>query len=241
MTVPYEISIVIPTFEEDAALAPLLKRIRNWPRKPREVIVVDGASRPETRALCERQQALWLPSVHGRGVQLMKGAMHAKGTALWFIRADSEPHAESLGAIAVAIDSGAVGGYFRFRFTGQRRWYKALLERAIGLRSRWGVPYGDQGIFATREFFDVCGGFAPTPLFEEVPLVKALRRQGRFDALPIPIGVSERRWERDGWWRRILGTRLLSMGYLLGVSPARLARWAAVVNRTESGPADSAD
>jgi rSAM/selenodomain-associated transferase 2 len=240
MTVPYEISVVIPTLDDDSALAPLLKSIRNWPRKPRVVIVVDGACRAETRALCERQQAVWLPSVHGRGVQLMKGAAHARGTTLWFLRADSEPDPQSLGAIAVAIDSGAVGGYFRFRFCGVRRWYKALLEHAIHLRSHWGVPYGEQGIFATREFFDVCGGFAATPLFEEVPLVKALRRQGRFDALPIPIGVSERRWERDGWWRRALGNRLLALGYMMGVSPARLARWAAKVSRTaeEFGAAD---
>jgi hypothetical protein len=173
-----------------------------------------------------------LPSVHGRGVQLMKGAAQARGTTLWFLRPDSEPHPESLGAIAVAIDSGAVGGYFRFRFCGPRRWYKALLESAIRVRSHWGVPYGEQGIFASREFFDVCGGFAATPLFEEVPLVKALRRQGRFDALPLPIGVSERRWERDGWGRRVLGNRLLAFGYMLGVSPARLARWAARVSRT---------
>ena len=241
MTVPYEISIVIPTLGEDAALAALLKRIRTWPRKPREVIVVDGASRAETRSMCERQQATWLPSVHGRGVQLMKGAAQARGSTLWFLRADSEPHPESLSAIAVAIDSGAVGGYFRFRFLGPRRWYKPVLENAIRLRSRWGVPYGDQGIFATREFFDVCGGFAATPLFEEVPLVNALRRQGRFDALPLPMGVSEQRWERDGWWRRLLGNRLLAIGYVLGVSPARLARWAAAVRRTADEPRDPAD
>lgn len=238
MTVPYEISIVVPTLDEDTTLAALLKSIRNWPRKPREVIVVDGASRPETRALCERQQALWLPSVHGRGVQLMKGAAHAKGSTLWFLRPDCDPHPDSLGAIAVAIDSGAVGGYFRFRFSGPRRWYKPLLESAIRLRSRWGVPSGEQGLFATREFFDVCGGFAATPLFEEVPLVKALRRQGRFDALPLTIGVSERRWERDGWWRRILGQRLLALGYMMGLSPARLARWAAKVSPTTQPGSD---
>lgn len=226
MTVPYEISIVIPTLDQDATLAVLLKRIRGWTRKPREVIVVDGACGAGTRALCERQQAVWLPSVHGRGVQLMKGATHAHGSTLWFIRADAEPHADSLGAIAVAIDSGAVGGYFRFRFSGERRWYKILLESAIRLRCHWGVPYGDQAIFATREAFDVCGGFAATPLFEEVPLVKGLRRQGRFDALPVPIGVSERRWQRDGWVRRLLANRLLAIAYMLGMSPARLARWA---------------
>jgi rSAM/selenodomain-associated transferase 2 len=225
MTVPYEISIVIPTLADDAALAILLRRIRAWPRRPREIIVVDGDSSAGTRALCERHQAVWLPSVHGRGVQLMKGAAHARGSTLWFLLADSEPHPDSLTAIAIAVDSGSVGGYFRFRFTGQRRWYKALYESAIRLRCRWGVPYGDQGLFAERERFDVCGGFAPMPLFAEVPLIKALRRQGRFEALPLAIGVSERRWERDGWLRRALANRLLALGYMLGLSPARLARW----------------
>jgi rSAM/selenodomain-associated transferase 2 len=225
MTLPYEISIVIPTLADDAALAALLQRIRSWPRRPREIIVVDGDTRASTRALCERQQAVWLPSVHGRGVQLMKGAAHAHGSTLWFLRADCEPHPDSLTAISIAIDSGAVGGYFRFRFTGQRRWFKTLLEAAIRWRCRLGVPYGDQGLFAERESFDVCGGFAPTPLFEEVPLVKALRRQGRFEALSVPIGVSERRWQRDGWLRRALSNRLLALGYMAGLSPARLARW----------------
>jgi rSAM/selenodomain-associated transferase 2 len=225
MTVPYQISIVIPTLAEDTALAALLQRIRGWPRRPREIIVVDGDASPSTRALCERRGAVWLPSVHGRGVQLMKGAARAQGSTLWFLHPDNEPHPDSLSAIAIAVDSGAVGGYFRFRFTGPRFWYKALLEWAIRLRCRFGVPYGDQGLFAERESFDVCGGFVPTPLFEEVPLVKALRRQGRFEALSLPIGVSARRWERDGWLRRSLANRLLALGYAIGVSPARLARW----------------
>lgn len=225
MTVPYEVSIVIPTLDDDAALAGLLERIRGWPRKPREIIVVDGACSAATRALCEQRHAVWLPSVHGRGVQLAKGAAHARGTTLWFLRPDSEPHPDSLTAITIAIDAGAVGGYFRFRFGGERRWYKALLESAIRLRCRWGVPDGDQGLFAERETFEVCGGFAPTPLFEEVPLVKALRRQGRFEALPLSLSVSERRWQRDGWIRRLLGDRLLALGYMIGLSPARLARW----------------
>jgi rSAM/selenodomain-associated transferase 2 len=225
VTVPYEISIVIPTLADDVALAALLQRIRSWGRRPREIIVVDGDASASTSALCARWQAVWLPSVHGRGVQLMKGAAHAHGSTLWFLRPDSEPHPDSLGAIAIAVDSGAVGGYFQFRFTGPRRWHKTLLEVAIRLRCRLGVPYGDQGLFAERESFDVCGGFAPTPLFEEVPLVKALRRQGRFEALSLPLGVSAQRWERDGWLRRALANRLLALGYMLGLSPARLARW----------------
>ena len=225
MTAPYEISIIVPSFAEDAALLALLKQIRSWPRKPREIIVADGAQSIETRRLCARYGAQWVPSVHGRGVQLTKGAAQAHGSVLWFLLPNAEPDAESLNAIAIAIDRGAIGGYFRWRSAGKQRWQTTLLELGIRVRSSWGVPYGDQGLFVGREAFEVCGGFAPTPLFEQVPLVKSLRRQGRFEALPIPIGVAEPRWQRPGWLLRALSNRLLALGYIVGLSPARLARW----------------
>jgi hypothetical protein len=38
------------------------------------------------------------------------------------------------------------------------------------------------------------------------------------------MGVSPRRWERDGWIRRSLMNRLLALGFALGVAPDRLAR-----------------
>jgi glycosyltransferase involved in cell wall biosynthesis len=225
LTTPYEISIVVPSFAEDPALVALLKRIRSWPRMPREVIVADGAQSIDTRRVCARYKALWVPSVHGRGVQLMKGAAQARGSVLWFVYPDAEPHPQSLMAIAIAIDSGALGGYFRWRPRGRRHWQKTLLELGVRLRSQCGVPYGDQGLFVARETFEVCGGFAPTPLFEQVPLVKAVRRQGRFDALALPISVPEGSWARRGWLRQALSNRLLALGYIAGFSPATLARW----------------
>ena len=72
--------------------------------------------------------------------------------------------------------------------------------------------------------YDAVGGFADTPLFEEVPLVRALRGRGTFTRVAAAIGVSPRRWERDGWLWRSFGNRLLALAYLLGVPPRRLAR-----------------
>jgi hypothetical protein len=42
--------------------------------------------------------------------------------------------------------------------------------------------------------------------------------------MPADIGVSPRRWERDGWIRRTVGNRLLALGHALGIPPHRLAR-----------------
>jgi hypothetical protein len=87
------------------------------------------------------------------------------------------------------------------------------------------MVYGDQGIFVTRAAYEEGPGFAAEPLFEEVPLVRYLKRCGGFVALDVPITVDPRRWERDGYLRRTLHNRVLALGHLLGVPPPRLAQW----------------
>jgi len=235
VTAPYDVSLVIPTLDDDASLVALLSSVRHWPRQPREIIVADGASSKAVRTACARYAARWVASVPGRSVQMMKGASVASGGVLWFVHADACPDRDSIEAIIESIDSGALGGCFTFRFNGRPQPAKSLIERCV----RWriglgGVPFGDHGIYVTREAFDVCGGFAATPLFEEVPLVKAIRRQGRFDVLTVPILVSDKRWHREGWLRRTLGNRLLATGFALGISPARLARWSGEISSTQT-------
>jgi hypothetical protein len=56
-----------------------------------------------------------------------------------------------------------------------------------------------------------------------VRLVKRLRKRGTFVVLDTTLGVSPRRWERDGWLRRCAANRLLALGHAIGISPARLA------------------
>jgi rSAM/selenodomain-associated transferase 2 len=218
------VSVIVPVLGDAAALERLLRNLRALSPPPAEVIVVDGGANQDCRRICENALATWLPSAAGRGQQLREGAARARGTVLWFLHADAEPPTEAIAAIGKAVRSGANGGYFRFRFSGAPGAAQALLAALINLRARFGVPYGDQGIFATRAAYDAAGGFAAEPLFEEVPLVRALRRTGRFTALTAAIGVSPRRWERDGWIRRTLGNRALAVAYMAGVSPRRLAQ-----------------
>src|SRR5690606_8091020 len=127
-------------------------------------------------------------------------------------------------AIRRALAAGAESGCFAFSFQGRRTWYKSVLERAVAARLRLGgVAYGDQALFATRAAYEACGGFSDQPLFEEVRLVKRLRRRGTFRVLPERVGVSTRRWERDGWIARTAHNRWLALRYALGASPERLA------------------
>lgn len=58
-----------------------------------------------------------------------------------------------------------------------------------------GLPYGDQASFARREAYCRAGGFAPMALFEDVDLVRRLRRVGRLTFPAVRALTSPRRWE----------------------------------------------
>ncbi|MFQ5636180.1 MAG: TIGR04283 family arsenosugar biosynthesis glycosyltransferase [Gammaproteobacteria bacterium] len=224
MTPAPTVSLVIPVLGDRAALRELLEHIQRMPARPDQIIVVDGGDDPRCAALCARHGAVCLRTRPGRGHQLHAGAMRSAGDVVWFLHADAEPAPDAVARIRETISTGAIGGYFRFRFTGPGGWHKSLLATLINWRCRIGVPYGDQGLFVARSTYAETGGFEDVPLFEEVRFVRDARRAGRFAALATPLGVSPRRWERDGWWRRTLHNRALALGYLLGVPPARLSR-----------------
>ncbi len=218
------LSVIIPVFRDTDALAALL----GWLEQEAagcEVVVVDAGADAACRALCVRHGALWLDAQPCRGAQLNLGAARARGVVLWFLHADAQPPPGAVAALQAAIEDGAAGGAFRFSLAAARGLTPRLIEHGTRLRAALGgMVYGDQGLFARRDAFMACGGFADSGLFEEVPVVRALRRSG-FALLPLPIGVSPRRWLRDGWWRGVLRNRSLALAHLLGVPGPTLARW----------------
>lgn len=218
------VSVVIPVVADNEALTRLLDRLHNLENSPDEIVIVDGGASSGCRSLARRFSCVYVSTRRGRGHQLHAGALRASGDILWFLHADAMPPVNAIALIRAQHTAGSAGGYFAFRFAGTDTWYKSGLAQLINLRARFGTPYGDQGLFASRVAYDTAGGFADVPLFEEVPLVHALRQQGSFACMPAEIGVSPRRWERDGWIRRTLGNRLLAIGYALGIPPHRLAR-----------------
>lgn len=218
------VSVIIPCYQDEERLTHLLKQLHQLPHHPAEIIVVDGADSKKCREICNQSHVLWLSSEPCRGQQLLAGAAIAQGDALWFLHADACLPTDPLSAMTAAFEQDAVGGYFRFRFDAPRTWSTLILESAIALRCRFGgVPYGDQGLFISRQTYIQVGGHAPWLLFEEVPLVRGARCMGKFLPLSEPIFVDSRRWKRDGWWRRTWNNRKLALGFACGVTPDDLA------------------
>jgi hypothetical protein len=87
-----------------------------------------------------------------------------------------------------------------------------------------GLAYGDSGIFVRRAAYERAGGFKPFPIFEDLDLLRALWKQGRFVQAGACVVTSSRRFEGRSFTLTFARWSLLQGLYWLGVSPHTLAR-----------------
>jgi rSAM/selenodomain-associated transferase 2 len=230
------LSIIIPTLDEEHAIATLLGDIDALPVE-HEVIVVDGGSIDRTRTIAQQRGARVITTRPGRGHQLAAGAQVARGSILCFLHADIRLPSRTREAIAGEASTMRQGAaVFTLAINAVGRSYR-LIERVANWRTRvLGLPYGDQGLLVTRWDYDVVGGFRDLRLMEDVAIVRELRRHSTVRLLEETLLVSARRWQRDGVWRRTLGNYALIILYIMGVSPGFLARFYRVGEASPRSP-----
>lgn len=213
------VSVVIPTLNEQAGVAAAVQSAI----AEAEVIVVDGGSLDATVGAALASGAAVVTAARGRGRQLAAGAERAAGDWLVFLHADTrlEPGwAQALSGLSPEV----VGGAFRFAVDSPRASYR-WIEAGVRLRCRlFGLPYGDQAIFARREAYRRAGGFAPMALFEDVDFVRRLRRVGRLTFPAVKALTSPRRWEKRGVLSTTLCNWWLIGLYSAGANPSWLER-----------------
>lgn len=218
------ISIIIPTLNEANTLPATLQTLQRAAHV--EVIVADGGSRDETCDLAAAMQTKVVITRSGRASQMNQGAALATGEILLFLHADTTLPANFDSWIRHTLSQpGVIAGAFELAID-DTAWGLRWVERGVKLRSRWlQMPYGDQALFMRRTLFQELGGFPALPLMEDFELVRQLRRRGRVAIAPVPVLTSGRRWQKLGILRTTLINQGIILAYLLGVDPARLARW----------------
>jgi rSAM/selenodomain-associated transferase 2 len=219
-----DIAIVIPVLDDHAALARLAAAIARLRPKPSEILIVTGRRDPQIAEIAANHGFSLLETSANRGMQLDAGAKATRAGGLWFLHADADIPDTAIAEIRQAFAGGAAGGCFAFEFQGEPTLTKRALAAGVRARVRCGgIAYGDQALFCTRAAYESSGGFSHDPLFEEVQLVRGIRRLGKFCMLEVGVRVATRRWERDGWLKRTLHNRWLALCHFSGVPATRLA------------------
>ncbi len=240
------VSIVIPTLNEEDNLPRTLRLLQRLCPEPVEIIIADGGSADRTVQLAEAMRP-WLRSLRivrsqqtGRACQMNVGAAKATGEILCFLHADTALPDDALQVMrqTLADPKTVAGGFISImRGSTTTRWltsfhnyiktyYAPLLFRPHLFFKGARLLFGDQVIFCRREQFEAVGGYTDTmPIMEEADLLLRLVRFGRIRQVNRVVESSDRRVAKWGFWKA--NGIFLAIGFLWGVGypPERLRRW----------------
>jgi rSAM/selenodomain-associated transferase 2 len=240
------VSIIIPTLNEEHALPRTLRLLQRLYPPSIEIIIADGGSTDRTIQLAEAMrpcfQVLRIVQCNqaGRACQMNAGAKKATGDILCFLHADTALPDDALSVIQDTLnDPKTVAGGFISIMRGPTttRWltsfhnyiktyYAPLLFRPHLFFKGARLLFGDQVIFCRREQFMAVGGYTDTmPIMEEADLLLKLIRFGRIRQVNRVVESSDRRVAKWGFWKA--NGIFLMIGFLWGVGypPQRLKQW----------------
>ena len=217
------ISVVIPTLNAEQSLPETLRSLVEGLEAGliRELIISDGGSEDASGAIAQAWGAEVITGPPSRGGQLRRSCAAARGDWLLILHADTRLSEGWSKTVLQHLASSQQAGWFRLRFDGGG-WPGRLVAGWANLRSRAGLPYGDQGLLLPRALYEHVGGFDDVPLMEDVRIARALK--GHLQGLDAFAITSAAKYHQQGWLRRGSRNLLTLIRYFLGRDVEALAR-----------------
>jgi rSAM/selenodomain-associated transferase 2 len=193
------ISIIIPVLNEAGNLRSLKKQLKEQAADydSLEVLLVDGGSTDDTRAIATDLDFKIVSSHKGRARQMNRGAALASADILYFLHADTLPPKDFDTSIRDAVAIGNKAGCFRMRFDSESRflkffsWFSRLNHRLC--------RGGDQSLFISKDLFYKLGGFDESyTVYEDSEFINRIYKESAFKVIPETVVTSARKYEARG-------------------------------------------
>lgn len=195
------LSVIIPTLNAETTLPQCLAALMEGLEAGliRELIICDGGSSDATGATAQAWGATVLHGPPSRGGQLRQGCAAAQADWFLVLHADTVLQPGWTRHVRSHLAHPDLAAWCRLQFD-----QPGLAARTVAgwanLRSRFGLPYGDQGLLVSAALYARVGGYADVPLMEDVAMSRALK--GKLRGLPVTAVTGAEKFVAQGWMRR---------------------------------------
>jgi glycosyltransferase involved in cell wall biosynthesis len=216
-----EVSIIVPTLNEENYVGSLLSDIARQTRAADEILVVEGRSKDGTVPIVERfPNADLLIGSPPVASQRNLGGRKARGDVLVFLDADVRLPATFLEGLLEEFERRhldiACPLYMPYRSTLAINAVHVFFNAVFVVFQRILPSGGGACIAVKRELFQRSRGFDPGLRFDDIELIRRLSRVSRFGIVGRRIFVSDRRYKEEGVLWMFLRYLLLSFLFVIG-------------------------
>lgn len=198
----FQISLIIPTLNEEQFLPRLIEYIRYQDLFSQvEIIVVDANSEDESHDIALHKADITLSTfIRNRAHQMNLGAKMASTDLLYFVHADVLPPNRFVEILLEKHQTGAKIGCFRQKFEGNHR-----LLKINAFFTRFDFTWcrgGDQTLFVDKWLFEQLNGYDESfSIMEEYDFMNRARKIAPFTVLEQSTFVSARKYNNNSWLR----------------------------------------
>lgn len=219
------ISVIIPTYNEEANILHLLNYLIQYSdERLREIIIVDGNSKDNTCAIAEEAGVIVIRSGEkSRASQMNHGARRAKGEILYFLHCDTIPPKSFVSEICSAVSADKPAGCFSYHFDSDKPLLKinSFFTRYNGIF----CGGGDQSLYIQRRLFWLLKGFNEKyVLMEDFELTGRIKKYaGGIHLIRQDMSVSARKYYTNSYLRVSFANVLVFILYKMGVPSGKLS------------------
>ncbi len=217
------LSIVIPTYNEEQNIGPLITFLKQYGSNAvADIIIADAGSEDNTVNIVKENGATLSASLKRcRASQMNNGAGLAKGDILYFIHADTLPPKTFVKDIFKSIKDGFDLGRYTSKFKSDKLMLR--FNEWVAKLDLFMCMGGDQTLFIKKELFKKLGGFNEEMLImEEYEFCRRARAQGMYKIMNGETLISARKYHKNSWLQVQLANAKILMMYKKGVDQNQL-------------------